>query len=74
MLLLLPQQVHTPSFPTIESALFLITGSRTTLFILAPCMKVLFILLIFGVEVTVMLENVEEYLGAGIFGLVAIGD
>lgn len=39
------------------------------LFILALIMEGLSILLVFGMEVTKMTRIMEEYLGAGIFGL-----
>lgn len=57
------------SLPTVGRALFLTTGSRTNLFILAPIMKGLSILSVFGVKVTKMTGIVEEYLGAGTRGL-----
>ena len=60
MLLLLPQEAPTPLFPTIEGVSFLTTGSRTNLSILAPFMKGLSILPIFGVEVTMMIRIVMQ--------------
>lgn len=60
ILLMLPQKVHTPLFPSIEGVSFLITGSRADLFILTPFMMGLFILPIFGVEVTMMIRIVMQ--------------